>query len=369
MHVLTKLQNLFEKIDPIAGKRRMNLARKKFICLFVEGLIRSRDVQFPEVASSMSTDVSSSSNHRRIQDFFANYELDYVQIAILLYCLLPKWGKLELSIDRTNWSYGKTDINFLVITAYCQGVGFPLWFEQLDDGKGGGNSNQQERMEVMSYCVKLFGRTRKLVLCGDREFIGDQWLGWLLKHRVDFFLRTRKNTRLFYQGKEQAAWQWVEGLEQIEMDNCLIGSHWLSVAIKRLPGEKAEEEYLIVMTNTFANRALKYYKKRWSIEVFFQSIKGRGFQMERTHLTDFQRLRKLFALVSIAFAICLKIGIWANSHLKAISLKNHGYKANSFFRHGLNLWRDALRIGKNLELFIQIVERIWTAKTDLKWSQ
>ena len=368
MHVLPKLQNLFEKIDHIAGKRRMNLARKKFICLFVEGLIRCRDVQFPEVAAAMATDSRNSSNHRRIQDFFANYELDYVQMALLLYCLLPRWGKLVLSIDRTNWSYGQRDINYLVITAYCQGVGVPLWFGLLEDGKGGGNSNQAERMEVMRYCFRLFGRSRKLVLCGDREFIGDEWIGWLLDHGVDFFLRTRKNTRLTHQGEERAAWQWLGEADEVLMEDCLIGTHYLSVAIKQLPGAKAEEEYLIVMTNTFANRAIRVYRKRWSIEVFFQSIKKRGFNLENTHLTDGNRLRKLFALVSIAFAVCLKIGIYAHRHIKPIATKNHGYKANSFFRHGLDRWREALKQGKHLIPFIRVLEQLWGPESNLKFS-
>lgn len=368
MHVLAKLQNLFEKVDDIAGKRRMNLARKKFMSLFIDGLIRIRNVHFTEIAAAMSTEVQSSSNHRRIQDFFANYELDYLQLSIMLYCMLPRWGKLTLSIDRTNWSYGQTDINFLVITAYCEGVGIPLWFELLKGGKGGGNSNQEERMEVIRYCVKLFGRSRKLVLCGDREFIGEAWISWLLEHEIDFFLRTRKNTRIVYQSQDRAAWQWLEHFDQREMDNCQIGTHWLSVGIKKLPGGKAEDEYLIVLTNTFASRAIKAYKKRWSIEVFFQSIKERGFRLENTHLRDENRLRKLFALVSIAFAICLKLGIYAHRHIKTIPTKNHGYKANSFFRHGLDICREALKLGTNLDLFIRILEQAWTQKIPLKLS-
>lgn len=69
MNVCSKLQNLLEKVDSIAGKRRMNLACKKFISLFIGGLVRGRSVQFPEVASHMPTDVQSNSNLRRIQDF------------------------------------------------------------------------------------------------------------------------------------------------------------------------------------------------------------------------------------------------------------------------------------------------------------
>jgi hypothetical protein len=46
-----------------------------------------------------------------------------------------------------------------------------------------------------------------------------------------------------------------------------------------------------------------------SIEVFFQSIKKRGFDIEATHLTDAIRIRKLFALVAIAFLICFVVGL------------------------------------------------------------
>lgn len=368
MNVLSKMQNLYDQSDKLLGKRRMNLARKKFMSLFVIGLLKSRDVQFGEIAAHMPTDSQASSNHRRIQDFMANYELNYLQIAILLYCVLPQKGKLYLSIDRTNWSFGKTDHNILAITAYCEGVGVPLWFELLEDGKGGGNSNQAERMAAMTYCVRLFGRSRELVLCGDREFIGDQWIGWLLEQQIEFYLRIRKNTHLVFEGQEQSAWKWAEQDRELQLDNCLVGSHWLSVAMKKVPGKNAEEEYLIVITNTFADKAIEIYKMRWSIEVFFQSIKERGFHLEKTHLTDPKRVRKLFALVAIAFAICLKIGLWAHKNIKPIAIKNHGYKQNSFFRHGLDKWREALRIGKFFSQFIQVIEQLWTQKTLLNLS-
>ncbi len=114
----------------------INLARKKLITLFVEGLIKGRSVQFVEVANHMSTQAKTESNIRRIQDFMANYKLDYEQIAMLLCCFLPTKGSITLAIDRTNWQFGKCDINFLVVSAYCQGAAIPLWFEPLPDKQG-----------------------------------------------------------------------------------------------------------------------------------------------------------------------------------------------------------------------------------------
>jgi hypothetical protein len=143
MNFTEKISRIFEKVDTLMPSNPINLARKKFMTLFVEGLIRGRSVQFVEVANHMSTKVKTESNLRRIQDFIANYELDYEQIALLLCCFLPSRGQIVLAIDRTNWQFGQCDINFLVISAYCQGAAIPLWFELLEDKKGG-NSNEKE---------------------------------------------------------------------------------------------------------------------------------------------------------------------------------------------------------------------------------
>jgi hypothetical protein len=120
------------------------------------------------------------------------------------------------------------------------------------------------------------------------------------------------------------------------LDNVSISGHYLSGALKRL-----NNDYLIVLTNTFAHQAFNTYPQRWTIETFFQSIKKTGFNMESTHVKDLSRLHKLIALV--AFTCCLVVGLWQHQNRKAIALKNHGYKAYSFFRHGLDFIRQAYR--------------------------
>ncbi len=349
-----KISKIFEKMDMLMPLKPINLARKKFMTLFVEGLIKGRSVQFIEVANHMSTEAKTDSNLRRIQDFIANYALDYEQIALLLCCFLPAKGQITLAIDRTNWQFGECDINFLVISAYCQGAAIPLWFELLED-KQGGNSNEQERIRVMKSCLKLLSN-RSVAVLADREFVGSSWIEYLFASQIDFYIRLRCNTLVSKDGQTRHATDWLGERKKCLLDGVEVHGHWVSLAIKRLNSK--DDEYLIVMTNTYAYRALGMYQLRWSIETFFQSIKQRGFRIEDTHLNDLERLRKLFALVAIAFTICLHIGRWSDQHQKPIEIKNHGYKANSFFRHGLECWRSALRtMSHELNLFIRVIEQ------------
>ena len=78
-----------------------NLARRKFIARFVLGLLKSRNVQFCEVAHHLNDGAKLASNETRIQDFFREVDLDYLALAVLLVGLLPGTGKLRLCLDRT----------------------------------------------------------------------------------------------------------------------------------------------------------------------------------------------------------------------------------------------------------------------------
>ena len=51
---------------------------------------------------------------------------------------------------------------------------------------------------------------------------------------------------------------------------------------------------------------------------------------------------KRVALVSIAYGFCVSFGLYIHPKVQPIKKKNHGYKANSFARYGLNLWRELI---------------------------
>ena len=59
---------------------------------------------------------------------------------------------------------------------------------------------------------------------------------------------------------------------------------------------------LYLVSNRFSGReALALYRQRWGIEQLFSHLKKRGFDLEVTHMTDADKLEKLFAIVTLAF--------------------------------------------------------------------
>lgn len=339
-----------------------NLARKKFIVLFVLAMIKTRAVQFCEIAQELNDQVKASSNETRIQDFFREVPLDYEQLAILLAMFLPKRGKVTLCIDRTEWDFGKCQVNILMIIVRCRHISIPLYFEMLDNNSG--NSNTNDRVALLKKCTDLLGNRISLFLA-DREFIGHRWLKYLKDQGIHFCVRVPKHHKITrYCGiaeQVHTVEQLLGNRKSMHLSGCRVDGVWANVYAKRL----ADGDLLFLLGTPKTYLLTQLYKKRWRIECFFQNIKKRGFDLESTHLNDFEKLKKLVALVSIAYAMVANIGLHTALKGQGIEVKNHGYKANSFSRKGIDVVREGLRRvwKRNFQLFLDWVLRF------LRWIQ
>jgi hypothetical protein len=75
-------------------------------------------------------------------------------------------------------------------------------------------------------------------------------------------------------------------------------------------------------------------------------MKSSGFDIEKTHLQDIQRIDKLVLLVMLAFVWCYKVGIYLHKTCP-IQTKKHGRKAKSIFKYGLSFIANTLLNAKN----------------------
>lgn len=338
-------------------KKSINKSRLDFINNVCNALIISRSVQYCELADKMTGEATEESKLRQIQRFMGEYDLDYDWVLCFLLLLLPKQGKLTLCMDRTEWEFGSQNHNVLVLSVYTHGVGIPIWFECLDNE--GGNSDCDDRTYVLLSCIQYIGKERIKCIIGDCEFIGEEWIKFLLKQGIAFYIDVRTNQYFTHEGERYQISQYMANYKKKSLDNIYIFGSWLSIGMKRQQPSKAgkRKSILAIVTNTRAAHALSNYRNRWSIEVLFESLKTRGFNLEDTHIDEPIRLRKLFALCAIAFVFCFLMGLMADK-IKKIVIKNNGYKTNSFFRHGLNFIRKAVKINNKRADYYRVCNEI-----------
>jgi hypothetical protein len=132
------------------------------------------------------------------------------------------------------------------------------------------------------------------------------------------------------------------------LTDCLVDGVVGHVWVKALP----DGDYLFLFGSAKVEYFGQFYRKRWTIESVFQAFKKRGFNLENTYLKSLVKLKKLVALVGIAYSIYVNMGIYEHQKVQKIKTKKHGYKAKSFARKGIDSIREVFREGQELPLFL-----------------
>lgn len=324
-------------------------ARTNFVAQFLVALLRVRTVNFSQIANVFCGDTQTASHYRRIQRFFKDFPLTRMEVAAAVLRWLPLGNQWVLCLDRTNWKFGAMDINILVLAVAYHGVAIPLLWIFLDKR---GNSNTYERIGLLKHFLCAFGHERIQCLTADREFIGTDWIKFLLRQRLRFRIRIKCNTRVSNPSgtSEQSAFRFFiqgrPGVARILPQPRRVWGMRVYVV-----GMRIKNDYLIVITADAPDTALKDYAQRWEIETLFGCLKSRGFNFEDTHLTHPDRISKLLGLLTLALCWCLLVGEWQHER-KPIALKTHGRRAKSLFRYGLDILQNILcnLISKEREL-------------------
>ena len=179
-------------------------------------------------------------------------------------------------------------------------------------------------------------------LVADREFIGDKWLEFLNDNKIRYYIRIRNNFKIYsYQKQREIKAFWL-------FNNLKVNEFYHYPKIIELHGQRCylsgsktidregKMEFLILVSFNKPEQAMVFYKQRWQIETLFRGLKSSGFNIEDTHVTDLERLEKLFSLTMIAFVWCYKIGDFLDEYVMKIKIKKHGRRAISVFKYGLD---------------------------------
>lgn len=343
MHQINLIRRELREYFPWHG------ARLDFLALVLVALYRARTVNLTELASVFSNNRQLESNSKRLYRFFRHYNFSESIVTKAVVKMLDIAQPWTLSLDRTNWSFGKCHINILCLGVVYEGIAIPLVWTMLDKQ---GNSNTAERMDLIDRFEAEFPEVRVKYLTADREFIGKEWFTYLMMSpRIPMLIRIKKNFLMSSTSghSRRAASHYFRDMN-IGASRLLSKPRWVCGRRLWVHGTRLQDnQLLILVSQRRPSTPLADYAQRWGIETLFGVLKTRGFCLESTHFTKMERLSKLIAILTLAMAWALKTGLWLHRQ-KPIPVKKHGYKAKSFFRHGFDFLRHTF---SNLSFFPQ----------------
>jgi len=342
-------------------KPHLKLPRARMTCLLmlVLAVIAERTVSLVWLAKHPDTEAGTASVYRRFQRFFALCRLPSEAVGRLVLALVPRPDKgWILAMDRTNWQFGRTHVNILVVSVLLGRVGLPVAWLVLPKSTKRGNSNKAHRIAVMESVLSILPAGDIRALTMDREFVGKGWLAWLRLMDVRYVVRLKKNARVgglrvsFLCERNRWKKRLGEGLVEV------FGER-VRFAAKRI--KAGREPFLAVISHGFGGReALAIYRRRWGIETLFGHLKKKGYQFEDTHMTKAGRIEKLMGVLTLAFVLCYRWGSKIEER-QGREIKNHGYRAKSLFRLGFEslhtMIHKPLRWARRLREFLEIIVR------------
>lgn len=315
-----------------------HLSRIKCLSQMVLAIMMVKTINLVQVSTAFRGRTKQESNYKRINRFMSSFTFSFDSVAKFVVSIFPFANTWYIAIDRTNWKFGKKDINVFALSICYRGIGIPVLWKTLDKRA---NTKTADRIELLKRFTNLFGVKKITSLLADREFVGKKWIRFLSTEKIPFTIRIKCNFNIpNSRGKLKPARNFFRNLAPGNVR--YLGQRKVLGCLVYVIGEKLlNGEYRIVITDSKPKEALERYAIRQEIETMFGCLKTRGFNFEDTHMTKPERIDNLMAVMTISFVWSHRAGDIFNE-VQPIKIKSHGERAKSIFRHGYDYLRRLL---------------------------
>lgn len=320
-----------------------NKARCTCFAFFILGVLSACTVTLSKISLTFSGMIKLTSRQKRLKRFLVwlapqkRLTLTFGQFVLRRFAR----QSLTLSIDRTNWKFGACHINFLVVGVWYRGVSIPVYWINLG---AAGSSNTALRIATLKELIAEIPLSQMEWVLGDREFVGENWLKYLIDTNIPFAIRIKDNVWAkvrkggYYSSRKVASlFSNIKAGKTKIINNCEVYGCSINLAACL----STEGDLVVIATNKNPRKSLKVYKKRWSIESLFSCLKGRGFNFEDTHIVDPKRGDALLFVLSFALFWSMQVGVESVRKIP-LELATHGRPRVSIFRRGLDLLRESI---------------------------
>ncbi len=349
--VIYQMQTNIESLIPSFHRsHRRNLA------LMVVGMVYAKSVNLPQIASyAKPADIQLESRVQRFERVLKCRKLVPLEalkpISKRVLETVCKSSKEPLMILMDRSMINDT-LNLLWMSVGFGGRALPLgWILVPHEG----NSDLALQQELLNWLKEILPEKAKAVIVADREFHSIRLAEWLEKElKLDYALRIKAGTYIEFDGEMLKTSELAIKGESFQMSDVKITKDGKLTYRTKLTVHWAadEDEPWCLATNLDVEESLEVYAKRFWIEEMFSDHKSRGLNLEKTRLTDANRLQKLLVAVTIAYLWLMEIGFSVVSAGNPKQVDNKGAERSvSLCQIGLRWLRELLNDGLSPPLF------------------
>ena len=297
-----------------------NLARHmNTLAALISGIVGSQRVSLPEVASK-APDQKKTKRDSRVKKFerwLQNERIDaemyfmpFAKELLLGLAGLAEEKKRALVFAIDGSGVGRGCVTLMLSVLYKKRA-LPLMWIVVEGKKG--HFPEALHIQLVEQIQDLVPEAADVIFLGDGEFDGIGLQAALADCGWAYVCRTAKNTQLC----EEGAWFTFEdigimpGVPWGVPDVLFTQQAYGPVQAIAWWRDNCKDPIYLITNMDCVEEACYWYSKRFQIETFFSDQKTRGFHLDKSHISDPQRLARLMIAACLAYIWIVFLGALA----------------------------------------------------------
>ena len=320
------------------------------LAMMVTGIVISRNAQLSQMSAEVPGKAKDKSVEMRLRRWVKQEKIDadviYMPFARQLLTALAG-SPLVLVMDGSQAGRG---CMVLMVGVLYKKRALPIAWVTYKGKKG--HTTGQRHIQVLEKVLPLLPDGSEVVLLGDAEYDTTEMLIWLReKTHWQYVLRTSPQIYVQEGQNSQPIGAYPLARGQIFHRSQVGFTQEAAVLLNLIGwwGSRHEDPIFLVTNLPNAYQACRFYRRRFQIETFFSDQKSRGFNIQKSHLSDPARLGRMLIAACLAYIWMIWQGLWV------IASKNNGLIDRtdridkSLFRLGLDWIKHALKNNLHIE--------------------
>lgn len=311
------------------------------LAMLIFGIISSKSVQFPTLVQSLPVrGVKSESLIMRVKRWICHEKVNHTTMfAPFVQVFLQHLASSGLTIIIDGSAIGRGCV-VLMASLIWKKRAIPLAWIVMEGRKG--HFPEELHLQLLDELKTLIPPKTAVVILGDGEFDGTQFLAAIQSERWQYVCRTSMSTCITKDSNTFSLMSQPMTPGTIAAWNDALFTHqrYGPVLVIALWETGYERPIYLVTSLKDVSVAIEAYRLRFIIETLFSDQKGRGFNLHKSHLSHPERLSRLLIATSLSYLAVLHIGVFAQQndwvkqfhrkHRCDISLFQSGLRAISY---------------------------------------
>lgn len=283
--------------------------------MLIFGIISSKSVQFPAIVQPLPVrGVKSESLITRMKRWICHENVNHTTMfAPFVKVFLQQLASSGLTIIIDGSAMGRGCF-VLMASLVWKKRAIPLSWIVVEGQKG--HLSEALHLQLLGELRSLIPPETKVVILGDGEFDGIQFLAAIQNEKWQYVCRTAMNTCITKDGNTFSLMShpMTQGTIVVWRDALFTHKRYGPVLVIALWEVGYERPIYLVTSLKDISVATEVYRLRFVIETLFSDQKGRGFQIHKSHLSHPERLSRLLIATSLSYLAILHIGVFAQQN-------------------------------------------------------